>query len=135
MSVNRRRTTNKIEVNFLVWGIVIFFLIGLGGLFFVYLKNQQYAVGNQSRLVEASLREEEARDEALKAKIISMTSRGALQRRLDEGYITSLQPIRDTAIARVTPPATAEVDGVLRTASRDPESRFGPGVPQRAVNR
>ena len=91
-------------------------------------------MGNESRLVEAAVQEEEARDDALKAKIDSMTSRGALQRRLDDGYI-SLQPIRDTAIARVTPPATAEVDGVLRTASRDPESRFGPGVPQRAVNR
>ena len=134
MSVNRRRTTNKIEVNFLAGWLVIVFLIGLGGLFFVYLKNQQHAVGNESRLVEAAVQEEEARDDALKAKIDSMTSRGALQRRLDDGYI-SLQPIRDTAIARVTPPATAEVDGVLRTASRDPESRFSPGVPQRAVNR
>jgi len=134
MSSNRRRTTNKIEVNFLVGGLVIGFLIVLAGLFFVYLKNQQYAVGNQSRLIEAALREEEARDDALKAKITSMTSRGALQRRLNDGYI-SLQPIRDTAIARITPPSTAEVDGVLRTASRDPESRFGPGVPQRTVNR
>jgi len=113
---------------------VIVFLIGLCGLFFVYLKNQQHAVGNQSRQIEASIQEEEVRDEALKAKITSMTSRGALQRRLDEGYLT-LEAIRDTAIARVTPPSPAEVDGVMRTASRDPENRFGPGVPQRAVNR
>ena len=134
MSVNRRRTTNTIEVNFLARWLVIVFLIGLAGLFFVYLKNQQHAVGNQSRLIEASLREEEARNDALKAKITSMTSRGALQHRLDDGYII-LQAIRDTAIARITPPAPAEVDGVLRTASRDPESRFGPGVPQHAVNR
>jgi len=134
MNMNRRRTTNTIEVNFLAGWLVIVFLVGLAGLFFVYLKNQQHAVGNQCRLVESSLREEEARDEALKAKISSMTSRGALQHRLDDGYI-ALQAIRDTAIARVTPPAPAEVDGVLRTASSDLESRFGPGVPQRAVNR
>jgi len=134
MNMNRRRTTNTIEVNFLAGWLVIVFLVGLAGLFFVYLKNQQHAVGNQCRLVESSLREEEARDEALKAKISSMTSRGALQHRLDDGYL-ALQAIRDTAIARVTPPAPAEVDGVLRTASSDLESRFGPGVPQRAVNR
>lgn len=134
MSVNRRRTTNTIEVNYLAGGLTIIFLFALAGLFFVYLKNQQHAVGNQSRMIEASLREEEARDDALKAKITSMTSRGALQRRIDDGYIT-LQAIRDTAIARVTPPTLAEVDGVLRTASHDPESRFGLGAPQRAMNR
>jgi hypothetical protein len=134
MSVNRRRATNKIEVNLLARCMVVVCLVGLAALFFVYLKNQQQAVGNKARLVEAALREEESRNEALKAKITAMTSRGALQHRLDEGYIT-LQAIRDTAIARVTPPAPAEVDGVLRTASRDPESRFGPGVPQRSVNR
>ena len=49
MSVNRRRTTNKIEVNFLAGWLVIIFLIGLGGLFFVYLKNQQHAVGKMQR--------------------------------------------------------------------------------------
>lgn len=134
MSVNRRRATNTIEVNLLARYLVIICLMGLAGLFFVYLKNQQQAVGNQARIVEAALREEEARNEALKAKITALTSRGALQHRLDEGYI-NLQAIRDTAIARVTPPAPAEADGVLRTASRDSESRIGPGAPQRAVNR
>ena len=134
MNRNRRRTTNSIEVNVLARFIVAAFLIGLAALFFVYLKNQQHAVGNQSRLVDKALREAEARNESLKAKITSLTSRGALQRRLDEGYI-KLEAIRDTAIARVSPALPAEADGVLRTASRELGSRFGPGVPQRTVNR
>jgi hypothetical protein len=134
MNRNRRRPTNSIEVNFLARWLVAVFFLGLTGLFFVYLKNQQHAVGDQARQVEYSLREVEAKNEALKARITAMTSRGALQRRLDEGYL-KLEPIRDTAIAWVTPALPAEPDGVLRTASRDPESRFDAGVPQRILSR
>jgi len=134
MKANRRRTTNRIEVNFLARWLMLIFVLGIAGLFFVYLKNQQHAVGNQTRVVEAKILEVEARNEAIKARITAMTSRGALQRRLDEGYIR-LEPIRDTAIARVTPAVPAQPDGVLRTASRDPESRFGPGAPLRAISR
>jgi hypothetical protein len=134
MSQNRRRTTNSIEVNFLARWVVAVFFMGLAGLFFVYLKNQQHAIGDQSRMVEMALRESEAKNEALKARITALTSRGALQRRIDEGYIR-LEPIRDTAIARVTPALPAEPDGVLRTASRDPDGRFGGGAPLRAVSR
>jgi hypothetical protein len=134
MKGNRRRATNAIEVDFLARLIMLVCFLGLAGLFFVYLKNQQHAVGNQSRNLEAEIRETEAKTAALQARITAMTSRGALQRRLDEGYIR-LEAIRDTAIARVTPPATAEADGVLRTASRDSDTRFGPGVPQRVLKR
>ena len=134
MNGNRRRPTNSIEVNVLARWLVAVFFLGLAGLFFVYLKNQQHAVGDQARLVEAALSEIEAKNDALKARITAMTSRGALQRRLDEGYIR-LEPIRDTAIARVTPALPSEPDGVLRTASRDPDGRFGVGAPLRAVSR
>lgn len=134
MNENRRRPTNSIEVNVLArWLLAVFFL-GLAGLFFVYLKNQQHAVGDQARMVEFALREAEAKNDALKARITAMTSRGALQRRIDDGYIR-LEAIRDTAIARITPALPAEPDGVLRTASRDPDSRFGAGAPLRAVSR
>ena len=134
MNRNRRRATNAIEVNFLARMIVLVGFLGLAGLFFVYLKNQQHAVGNQARAVDSELRETEAKCEALQARITTMTSRGALQRRLDDHYI-QMEIIRDTAIARVTPPIPAEADGVLRTASRDTDTRFGPGVPQRVLKR
>lgn len=134
MSGNRRRTTNAIEVNFLTRMVVIFFIIVITGLFFVYLKNQQHAVGTQARILETKIHEAECKNESLQEKITSMTSRGMLQRRLDEGYIR-LEAIRDTAIARVTPPVPVEADGVLRTASRDTDAQFGPGVPQRVLKR
>jgi antitoxin (DNA-binding transcriptional repressor) of toxin-antitoxin stability system len=132
--MNRRRANNTIEVNGLVLCIGVSLMLGLAGLFYVYLKNQQHAVGNQSRVVEASLREEEARNEALRAKITALTSRASLMHRVEEGYI-HLLPVRDTAIARITPAAPAEMDGVLRTASRDPAVRVGPGGSQRSVSR
>ena len=132
MNGNRRRPTNSIEVNVLARWVVAVFFFGLAGLFFVYLKNQQHAVGDEARSVEYALREVEAKNEALKARITGLTSRGALQRRVDEGYI-HLEPILDSAIARITPPQPAEPDGVLRTASRDPDSRFG-GSPQRIIS-
>lgn len=134
MNKNRRRTTNSIQVNVLSRMIIGAFVIGIAALFFVYLKNQQHAVGNQARITEASLRELQAKNEGLKARITSMTSRGALQRRLDEGYI-KLDSIRDTAIARISPAMSAEEDGVLRTAARDPAVRFEAGAPQRTINR
>jgi hypothetical protein len=134
MNGNRRRPTNTIEVNILARWLVAAIFVGLAALFFVYLKNQQHSVGDQARIVEGALREALAKNDALKARCTAMTSRGALQRRIDEGYIR-LEPIRDTAIARITPALPAEPDGVLRTASRDPVSRFGAGAPLRAVSR
>lgn len=134
MNGNRRRPTNSIQVDFLARWVVAVICIGFAGLFFVYLKNQQHAAGDASRMVEMAIRETEAKNDALKARITAMTSRGALQCRIDEGYIR-LEPIRDTAIARITPALPAEPDGVLRTASRDPVSRFGAGVPLRSLSR
>ena len=84
--------------------------------------------------VEAMLREVESLNAALDAKITGLTSRGALQRRLDDGYL-KLEGIRDTAIARITPAQPAESDGVLRTALHDPDSRFDPEASPRTINR
>jgi hypothetical protein len=134
MKGNRRRATNAIEVDFVARMLVFGFLAGMAALFYVYLKNQQHAVGNRSRLVEHELHEFEARNMALGARITSMTSRGYLQRKLDEGYIR-LETVRDTAVARIALPVSAEPDGVLRTASRDPSSGVIAGVPQRVLRR
>jgi len=134
MKGNRRRANNAIEVNFVARMLALVFLAGMAALFFVYLKNQQHAVGDQSRLVEQELHGLEARNQALEARITSMTSRGYLQRKLDEGYI-KLTVIPETAVDRSTPATTAEPDGVLRTASRESASGMIAGVPQRTLRR
>jgi hypothetical protein len=132
--MNRRRDTNTIEAGGLVLGVGACLLIMITGLFYVYLKNQQHAVGDRLRVVSAQLREAEARNQACSAKITALTSRSALMHRLEEKYI-ELEAIRETAIARVTPGGPAEMDGELRTASRDPATRIINGAPQRVLSR
>ncbi|MCF7728956.1 MAG: hypothetical protein K9M81_01170 [Chthoniobacterales bacterium] len=113
---NRRLENNGIEVPLLAQWLVVFFIIGLLGLFFVYLKNQQHALGEQTRLVEQKMTELRAHHDALNAKVTALTSRGALQRKLDEKYL-DLIPITETAIARINPLPNSGEDKTMRTAS------------------
>lgn len=114
---NRKKANNGIEVPLLTQWLVLFFILGLSGLFFVYLKNQQHAIGKQTRIVEEQLVGTRAHNDALIAKITALTSRGALQRKLDERGL-DLVPIRETAIARITSPLPSQRDqDVMRTAS------------------
>lgn len=134
MNGNRRRATNVIEVGFVARLLVMVSLGGMAALFYVYIKNQQHAVGDLSRGAEAEYHEYEARNLALEARITAMTSRGYLQRKLDEGYL-HLVAVRDTAVARITPATLAEPDGALRTASRDSGSGVAAEVPLRVMKR
>ncbi len=113
---NRRKANNGIEVPLLAQWLVVFFVIGLIGLFFVYLKNQQHALGEQTRLVELKISELRAHHDALIAKVTALTSRGSLQRKLDEKYL-DLVPIPETAIARTTPSHASPEERAMRTAS------------------
>lgn len=113
---NRRKASNGIEVPLLAQWLIIFFMIGLIGLFFVYLKNQQHALGEQTRMVEQKINELHAHHDALVAKVTALTSRGALQRKLEEHYLDLVQ-IPETAIARVTPTHSGQEDTIMRTAS------------------
>lgn len=95
---------------------MLVFVIGFIGLFFVYLKNQQHALGEQMRLVEQKIMELHAHQEALVAKVTSLTSRGALQRRLEEHYV-DLIPITETAIARMNPIPMRGGEHTVQTAA------------------
>jgi hypothetical protein len=114
---NRKKANNGIEVPLLTQWLILFFVLGLSGLFFVYLKNQQHAIGKQTRIIEEQLVGAHAHHDALIAKITGLTSRGALQHKLDEKSL-DLVPIRETAIARITMPVPSQQDqDVMRTAS------------------
>lgn len=113
---NRRKANNCIEVPLLAQWLVIFFIIGLAGLCFVYLKNQQHALGEQTRLAERKTSDLRAHNDALIAKVTALTSRSALQRRLEEKYLELVQ-IPETAIARITPTEVQQNDKIMRTAS------------------
>ncbi len=86
-----------------------------GGLSFVYIKNQQFALGDQIRQTERSLRETRAENEVLLAKVTSMTSRRALQERVSSGFI-AVVPVTGDKIARLLPPTQETETTALRTA-------------------
>jgi hypothetical protein len=86
-----------------------------GGLSFVYLKNQQFALGEQIRQTERAIRETRAENEVLLARVTSLTSRRALQERVATGFI-SVVPVSGDKIARLTPPAQDTDTTALRTA-------------------
>jgi len=115
-SNNRKKANNGIEVPLLTQWLVLFFVLGLSGLFFVYLKNQQHALGKQTRIVEEQLIGIRAHNDALIAKITALTSRGALQHQLDEKCL-DLVPIRETAIARISIPLQEQDRDITRTAA------------------
>lgn len=86
--------------------------VGLG---FVYIKNQQFAIGEQIRQTERKIQQIRAENDVLLAKVTELTSRPALQARVKSGYIAVVN-ITGDKIARLTPPVQASEDGILRTA-------------------
>lgn len=116
LTYNSRRHVNEIHIAPLFKWLTLALLVGVCGLAFVYVKNQQHMLGSRTREVEAKIREVRAYNEVLLARISALSSRAELQRKLDRKMI-ALEPISDTAIARLTPPAVAERDGAVRTAS------------------
>ncbi len=72
--------------------------------------------------MELQIREARSYNEVLLAKISQLSSRPALQRKLEQTMV-ALVPIQDNSIARLVPPVTAESDGLLRTAANE---RFRP---------
>jgi hypothetical protein len=114
-SVNRRKQVNPVHVPSLVRWLLIALFAGSAGLVYVYIKNQQFALGEEIRQVERRIREVRAANEVLLARVTELSSRRTLQQRVADGFI-SVKPIQDIAIARLTPPVEAVRDGVIRTA-------------------
>lgn len=92
--------------------VTILLAVGLG---FVYIKNQQFAIGEQIRQTERKIQQIRDENDVLLAKVTELTSRPALQARVKSGYIAVVN-ITSDKIARLTPPVQATEAGTLRTA-------------------
>jgi cell division protein FtsB len=92
--------------------VTILLAVGLG---FVYIKNQQFAIGEQIRQTERKIQQVRAENDVLLARVTELTSRPALQARVKSGYIAVVN-ITSDKIARLTPPVQATEVGTLRTA-------------------
>jgi len=115
MNANRKKQVNPVHLNTLARWLLIAVLVGAGGLFFVYMKNQQFALAEEIRQVERKIAGVRAQNETLLARVTELSSRRVLQQRIAEGFI-AMKPIQDNVIARLTPPDVAAPDGLLRTA-------------------
>jgi hypothetical protein len=102
--------------------VALAFLVGALGLAYVYLKNQQFVLAEHIRKTERQIRDVQSRNEVLVARVTELSSRPMLQKRVAEKFI-SVIAISGDKIARLTPPATATPDGVLRTAFNSESTR------------
>lgn len=118
LSTHSRKHVNEIHIAPLFKWLLLAVFVAAAGLLYVYVKNQQHLLGSRTRDVEKRINEVRAYNEVLLARISALSSRAELQRKLDRGVI-ALQPIVDTSIARLTPPASAERGGVIRTAANE----------------
>ncbi|MBE2204782.1 MAG: hypothetical protein IAE94_10635 [Chthoniobacterales bacterium] len=115
MNTNRKKQVNPVHLTTLVRCLLLAFLVGVGGLFFLYIKTQQFTLSEEIRQVERRIADLRAQNESLLARVTELSSRRSLQQRIADGFI-SLKPIQDNVIARLMPPVRATEDGVLRTA-------------------
>ncbi len=115
MNANRRKQVNPVHLSSLIRCLLVALFIGASGLFYLYIKTQQFALSEEIRQVERRIANMRAQNESLLARVTELSSRRMLQQRIAEGFIT-MKPIQDNVIARLMPPVQATDDGVLRTA-------------------
>jgi cell division protein FtsL len=109
------QSANPIQAAKVVKFVAIAFLLGSLGLAYVYVKNQQFVLAEKIRKTERQIRDVQSRNEVLIARVTELSSRPMLQKRVAEQFI-AVVAITGDKIARLTPPATAAADGVIRTA-------------------
>lgn len=80
--------------------MIAFVTIALSGIVIVYLKNHLHSLGAQRVTLERELKYLADKTAVNEAQIVNLTSRAALQRRLDEGFL-KLVPIRTERLVRV----------------------------------
>ena len=100
----RRKNFNPIDAPSLARWIVIAAFAAATGLSYVYLTVQLHHQGVQKKLLEQELVAVRMQNEDAKVQIAALSSRTALQRRLQEGYLKMI-PITDQSIVRLNSPA------------------------------
>ena len=115
VATNRRKQVNPVHMSTVFRYLVAALVLAVAGLFYVHIKNQQFALGDEIRKVERHIREVRAGNEVLLARVTALSSRQVLQKRIADGFI-KMQPIEGNVIARLAPPTAAGQDGLLRTA-------------------
>lgn len=114
MSALRQPTVASIRIVPLL--MIAFVTIAISGLVIVYLKNHLHSLGAQRVVLEREMKDLAAKAAVNDAQIVNLTSRAALQRRLEEGFL-KLVPIRTERLVRVRAGGEPRVDAVAMSAS------------------
>ena len=102
----RRKNFNPIDAPSLARWIVLAAFAAATGLSYVYLTVQLHHQGVQKKLLEQELVALRTQNEDARVQIAALTSRTALQRRLQEGYLKMI-PITEQSIVRLNSPTRA----------------------------
>lgn len=85
--MSRNRHTDRLQFSALLRWVILAAFIAVAGVSYLYLKNQLYVAGLRKKACEQQLRELIEQNHALDSQIAALTSRSALQQRLNEGFI------------------------------------------------
>ncbi len=112
----RARAINPLQLSRVFFYLALALVAGIAGLCYVSLKNTQHDLGDRVRKTEFEIKEFRARNQDYQSRIASLSSRMALRRKLESGFI-AMTPVPVTAIARLTPPAVSTDEDIARTAA------------------
>ena len=115
LALDQPNRPNPVQIEKIMGMSLLIAILLAAGLCLVYLKNQQFALGEKIRQTERAIRETRAENEVLLARVTALTSRRALQERVASGFI-SVVPVTGDRIARLTPPVMDSDTTALRTA-------------------
>lgn len=117
MSTNRRRHANAIPIaSFVTWAFVGI-IACVGGLGYVWTKNQLYNTGTEIKALERELADLRNKNEVAVSKISQLSSTAKLQERYNTGFI-KLSPITNDKIIAISA-GPLQKKGELRAISNE----------------
>lgn len=117
-ATNRKKQVNQIQFSELARWVTVFVFVGVCGLLFVYMKNEQFALGDRIRQAERDIKEIRAENQVLLAQKSILSSRVTLEHRIADGTV-HLKPIEGQDIARLNAPTFIATAGLERTAANE----------------
>jgi len=103
--------------------MVIALVALVGGLSWVYLTNQRHTRGNEIKDLERQLATLRLDNEALRTKIATLSSRPALQRRMNEGFIKMVPITQDRIVQLNSSQSSGGSADEIRTVANEGVSR------------
>ncbi len=123
MNAPVKNSDPAIELGFIVRCVTIALMLAATGVAFVYVKNQQHALGMETSKIEAELKDLRAYNQVLEAEVTTLSSHARINELVAKGDV-ALVPISGQYVARLAPPAHAIATGEIRTAAAQTAGEF-----------